>query len=39
MDRITFLKFALIALALPAQYYISQNWSSDLNEQQLALKK
>lgn len=39
MDGINFLKFMLLALALPAQYYLSQHWSNDNIQQSLALRK
>ncbi len=38
MNRITLLKFILIAFALPAQYLITQYWSKDINQQRLALR-
>lgn len=39
MDRISLFKFLLIALALPAQYFISQNWSNDSLRRKEELKK
>ncbi|RNA29016.1 F-box only 21 [Brachionus plicatilis] len=38
MDRIDYLKFVLIAMALPTQYLITQYWSNDNVEQSIALK-
>lgn len=39
MDGLSFIKFTLIALSLPAQYYISQYWSNDSIQQNLAFIK
>ena len=39
MDRINLLKFLLLVFALPAQYFIANNWSNDSNEQNEALSK
>jgi hypothetical protein len=39
MDRVGFCKFMLIVFALPAQYFISQNWSNDSFQQKEELKK
>lgn len=39
MDRISFCKFMLIIFALPAQYFISQNWSNDSFQRKEELKK
>ena len=39
MERISLLKFILIALALPAQYFITQHWSNSDVEQSQAIQK
>lgn len=39
MDRIAFLQFSVLLLALPAQYLISEYWSNGANERSVALKE
>jgi hypothetical protein len=39
MDRVSFCKLMLIIFALPAQYFISQNWSNDNLQRSEELKK
>ncbi|CAF0951483.1 unnamed protein product [Brachionus calyciflorus] len=38
MDGVNLFKFILIALALPAQYYITQHWSNNNTEQTIAFQ-
>jgi hypothetical protein len=39
MDGVNLLKFLLLVFALPAQYYIANNWSYNKNEQNEAFNK
>ncbi len=39
MDSINLIKFLLLVFALPAQYYIANNWSYDRNQQDEAVAK
>ncbi len=39
MDGLQFLKFLLIALAIPTQYLISNYWSNDYVKQNQEIKK
>ena len=38
MDTVTALKLLVLIFALPAQYYIAQNWSNDQHEQNQAIQ-
>ncbi len=39
MEPYDILKIVLLIFALPAQFYISQKWSHDIEEQDQAFKK
>ncbi len=39
MDAYNTIKLILLILALPAQYYLSQKWSHDVNQQNQAIHR